>query len=87
MITGFVPRLRSSTYETMSAAAFADDRFEHRYRPIARLDCSLSASLHIEISHFEGMCLDEVPARLHFVAHQNRKDLVHAGHVFECDPQ
>ena len=33
------------------------------------------------------MRLDEVPTRLDLITHENRKDLIDAGQVFECDPQ
>ena len=33
------------------------------------------------------MLLNEIAAGFHFVSHQDRENLIHAGHVFQLDPQ
>src|SRR5437867_6956342 len=42
-------------------------------------------TLYVEVPYLERVFLDEVAARFHFVPHQDRKDLIHAGEVFELD--
>src|SRR3546814_5803510 len=38
---------------------------------------------HVEVGDLQGIVLDELPARLHHVAHQRREDLVGGDRVFD----
>ena len=85
---------RSSTYPwgyasgPLSPAASPENHFEH---PI---ECTETSSpllaqdlLDVQVSDFQRMLLNEVASGLHFVAHENRKNFVDAGHVLEFDAQ
>ena len=47
----------------------------------------LRLRLHVQISHFQCVGLNEVSSGLDLITHQNREDLVDAGHVFQFDFQ
>ncbi len=43
--------------------------------------------LNVQVFDFQGMGLDEISARLNFVTHENREDLIDPWHILEFDPQ
>ena len=69
-------------------AALLDDHFEHPTRQSAhRIEDSSTttvqrSALHIEIAHFERVGLNKVSSGFDLVTHQDREDLVDAGHIF-----
>ena len=53
----------------------------HTYRNGSALPTAFG--IHVQVAHFERMCLNEVSSGFDFITHQNRKDLVDAGDVLQ----